>query len=143
MITLDITLLIHIINIFVLMYILNKIFYAPVREILEKREAKKEALGKDVVAYEKTARHRQEEVDKQRRQASARAKEALEKARSEAQAAGDEKLAVIRAEANSEKEKQLDEIRAQMELARKTLQENTAEFARDMAGKILGRSLEA
>ncbi len=143
MITLDITLVIHIINILVLMWVLNKTLYIPIREILRKREAQKESLSRAVVEFEQSARGRQAEVDKHRRRASNKAKAALDKARAEAQAAGDEKLAAIRAEANAEKAKQLEEIKAQMESAKKVLQENTADFAREMAGKILGRSLEA
>ena len=143
MITLDITLVIHIINILVLMWVLNKTLYTPIQEILKKREARKESLNKEVMDFEKSARSRQAEVEKHRRQASNKAKAALDKARAEAQAVGDEKLAAIRAEVNAEKTKQLEEIKAQMESARKILQENTADFAKEMAGKILGRSLEA
>lgn len=143
MITIDITLVIHIINMIVLMVVLNAIFYKPVLGILAKREETMESLGKDVEQFEQNARRRQAEVDKKMREASSRAKKALDSARAEAQAAGAEKLAAIRQEADTAKEKQLAEIRAQIESARKTLQEKTSEFATEMAGKILGRSLEA
>ena len=143
MITIDITLVIHIINMIVLMVVLNQILYKPVQSILQKRRDTLDSLGKDVEQFEQNARHRQKEVDKKIREASARAKEALDSARSEARAAGDEKIAAIRAEADGEKEKQLTEIRAQVEAARKELQEGAAGFAKEMAGKILGRSLEA
>lgn len=143
MITIDITLFIHIINMIVLMIVLNNILYRPVQSILLKREEKRESLNKDVEQFEENARYRQEEVDRKMREASRKAKEALDGARSEAQAVGDEKLSAIRAEADGEKAKQLADIRSQVESAQKELQEGTAEFARDMAGKILGRSLEA
>jgi len=143
MITIDITLVIHIINMIVLMVVLNHILYKPVQSILQKRQDTLDSLSKDVEQFEQNARHRQKEVDRKIREASARAKEALDGARSEAQAAGDEKIAAIRAEADSEKEKQLAEIRAQVEAARKELQEGASGFAKEMAAKILGRSLEA
>jgi len=143
MITIDITLLIHIINMVVLMVVLNAILYKPVQSILQKRREKLETLNKDVEQFEQNARHRQKEVDKKMREASAKAKEALDTARGEAQAAGAEKLAAIRAEADSEKEKNLADIRTQIDSARKELQDGASGFARDMAGKILGRSLEA
>ncbi len=143
MITIDITLVIHIINMIVLMVVLNHILYKPVQSILEKRRDTLDSLNKDVEQFEQNARHRQKEVDKKMREASARAKEALDSARSEAQAAGDEKIAAIRSEADSEKEKQLAEIRAQVEAARKELLDGASDFAKEMAGKILGRSLEA
>jgi F-type H+-transporting ATPase subunit b len=143
MITIDITLLIHIINMVVLMVVLNAILYKPVQSILLKRQDKLDSLNKDVEQFEQNARHRQKEVDKKMREASARAKEALDTARGEAQAVGAEKLSVIRAEADGEKEKNLTDIHAQIDAARKELQEGVSDFAGEMAGKILGRSLEA
>ena len=143
MITIDITMFIHIINMIVLMIVLNNILYKPVQSILLKREEKLDSLNKDVQQFEENARHRQEEVDRKMREASAKAKEALDGARSEAQAAREEKLTAIRTEADGEKEKQLADIRSQVVAARKELQEGASDFASDMAGKILGRSLEA
>ena len=143
MITIDITLFIHIINMVVLMIVLNAILYKPVQSILLKRQDKLDSLNKDVEQFEQNARHRQKEVDKKMREASARAKEALDTARGEAQAVGAEKLSVIKAEADGEKEKNLTDIHAQIDAARKELQEGASGFASAMAGKILGRSLEA
>ncbi len=143
MITIDITLVIHIINMIVLMVVLNAILYKPVLGILQKRTEKIDSLNNDVDQFEENARHRQAEVDKKMHEASMRAKKALDGARSEAQAAGAEKLAAIREEADGEKEKQLSDLRAQIDTARKELQDNAAGFAQDMAAKILGRSLEA
>jgi F-type H+-transporting ATPase subunit b len=143
MITIDITMPIHIINMIVLMIILNTFLYKPVLGILDKRRAKIDSLNKDVEQFEENARHRQAEVDKKMHEASMKAKKALDGARSEAQAAGAEKLAEIRKEAEGDKEKQLAVLRAQIDQARKELQDNVAGFAQEMAGKILGRSLEA
>jgi len=143
MITIDITMPIHIINMIVLMIILNAILYKPVLGILDKRREKIDTLNKDVEQFEENARHRQAEVDKKMHEASMKAKKALDGARSEAQAVGAEKLAAIRKEVEDEKEKQLGELRTQIEKARKELQDNVAGFAQEMAGKILGRSLEA
>ncbi|MCL7486842.1 MAG: ATP synthase F0 subunit B [Desulfobulbaceae bacterium] len=143
MITIDITMFIHIVNMIVLMFVLNAILYKPVQSILQKRQEKLDSLNNDVEQFEQNARHRQKEVDKKMREASARAKEALDTARGEAQAVGSEKLAGIRSETDSEKEKNLSDIRAQIDAARKELQEGASDFAKDMAGKILGRSLEA
>ena len=143
MITIDITLLIHVINMIVLMFVLNAILYKPVLGILEKRQGKLDVLSNDVEQFEQNARHRQAEVDKKMRQASAKAKKALDGARSEAQAAGAEKVAAIRQEADGEKEKQLTEVQSQVDAARKELLDNVTGFAQEMAGKILGRSLKA
>lgn len=143
MITVDITMFIHIVNMIVLMVILNTILYKPVQSILLKRRERLESLQKDVEQFEQNARHRQQEVDKKIREASAKAKAALDGARAEANTAGAEKLAAIRAESDGEKDKQLTDIRAQVDAAKSELQANVSDFAGEMAGKILGRSLEA
>ncbi|HHO48331.1 MAG TPA: hypothetical protein ENN06_07750 [Desulfobacteraceae bacterium] len=143
MITIDITMFIHIVNMIVLMIVLNAILYKPVQSILRKRQEKLETLSKDVEQFEENARHRQQEVDKKMREASARAKQALDGARSEAQAAGTVQLEAVRSEAEGEKKKRQAEIHSQIEAAQKELREATSEFANQMAGKILGRSLEA
>ena len=143
MITIDITMVMHIINMVVLMLVLNAILYKPVLGILEKRAQKVETLNGEVAQFEQDARQRQDELNKKMREASNKAKKALDGAREQAQTVGAEKLAVIRKESDSIKEKQLADLRSQIEIARKELQGNTAGFAQAMAGKILGRSLDA
>ena len=143
MISIDVTLLMHIVNMLVLIVVLNAILYKPVLGILEKRAQKIESLNGDVAQFEQDARQRQAELDKKMREASNKAKKALDGARAQAQAAGAEKLAAIRKESDSAKEKQLADLKSQIEVARKELQENAAGFAQAMAGKILGRSLDA
>jgi len=143
MILVDITVLIHIINMIALMFILNKVLYKPIIEIMEKRQDKLDDLGNDVEKCERNAKNRQAEVEKKMREASVKAKEALDAARNQAAKAGAEKLAVVRRETEGEKEKQLAEVHAEFEETRKELQGNMEDFAREMASKILGRSLEA
>lgn len=141
MITMDITLLIQIVNMFVLMFLLNAVIYKPVRNILRSRAAKFQEMHDDIAKLQDNARRRQEELDKKMTLASGKAKEALDSARAGAQAAGDQKLAAIKAEADAEKDKQLAEVKAQIGAAEKELQGNLEGFATAMASKILGRSL--
>ncbi len=143
MISIDITMVIHIFNMIILMVVLNAVLYKPVLGILKQRKEKLDSLSNDVEQFEDNARLRQAEVDKKMREAGMKAKKALDGARSEAQAAGAAKLVVIRLDADKQKSKQLGELRAQIDATRKELQDDTAGFARDMAAKILGRGLEA
>jgi F-type H+-transporting ATPase subunit b len=140
MITMDITLVIQMVNIFVLMFVLNAVIYKPVRKILRDRAARFQEMQDDVAKLQDNARRRQEEVDKKMMFASAKAKEALDSARAGAQAAGDEKLSAIKAEADAEKNTQLAEVKGQIVTAGKELQANLEGFATAMASKILGRS---
>lgn len=141
MITMDITLVIQILNMIVLMFLLNGVLYKPVLQILRERSEKMKGTQGEIEKFEKNASLRQEEVDKKMVEASGKAKAALDGARAEAAAAGSEKLAAIKAEAEAIKEKKMAELKTQIDAASKGLQDNLGGFASDMAGKILGRSL--
>ncbi len=141
MVTMDITLLIQMINIIVLMFILNGVLYKPVRKILRDRSEKMSGMQSEVLRIQENARLRQEEVDKKMAKASGKAKAALDSARAEAASAGNTKLAAIKAEVEAGKEKKMADIRSQIDTAAKGLQGNLNGFAVAMASKILQRSL--
>jgi F-type H+-transporting ATPase subunit b len=141
MVTLDITMVIQMVNIVVLMFLLNGVLYKPIKKILRERSEKMQGMQNDVAKFEQNARLRQEEVDAKMSRASGKAKAALDAARAEAQAAGDEKMASIKAEVDEFKDKQLAQINTQIGEARDGLKANLEGFASDMASKILGRAL--
>jgi F-type H+-transporting ATPase subunit b len=141
MITMDITLLIQIVNMVILMFLLNGVLYKPVKKILKDRAERQQGMQGEIAKFEKNARLRQQEVDEKMAKASGKAKAALDSTRAEAQAAGEQRLGSIKAEAEEGKNRQLAEIRAQIDSARAGLKANLEGFANDMASKILGRSL--
>ncbi|MGI9536243.1 MAG: ATP synthase F0 subunit B [Desulfocapsaceae bacterium] len=141
MVTVDITMVIQMINMVVLMFLLNGVLYKPVKKILKERSEKMQGMQNDVAKFEENARLRQEEVDAKMSKASGKAKAALDAARAEAQAAGDEKMASIKAEVDEFKEKQMADINTQIDTAQTELKANLDGFATDMASKILGRAL--
>jgi len=141
MVTVDITMVIQMINMVVLMFLLNGVLYKPVKKILKERSEKMQGMQNDVAKFEENARLRQEEVDAKMSKASGKAKAALDAARAEAQAAGDEKMASIKAEVDEFKDKQLADINTQIDAAQTELKANLDGFATDMASKILGRAL--
>ena len=141
MVTIDITLIIQVVNMIVLMFLLNGVLYKPIRKVLKERSGKLQGMQEEISKFEKNARLRQEEVDMKMAKASGKAKAALDAARAEAQAAGDEKLAAIKAEAEAVKDAKLAELKAEVGSARTSLQADLTVFATDMASKILGRSL--
>jgi F-type H+-transporting ATPase subunit b len=143
MISIDITLFIHIINMIVLMIFLNRMLYRPVLEILHKRQEEKDKLEGTVEEFERRSKTRQMEVDRKMQTASAKAKKALDEARSKALAEGADTVAAIRKEADQEKERQLAEITSSFATARQELLADVEAVAREMAAKILGRSLTA
>ena len=143
MISVDVTLLMHIVNMIVLMVVLNAILYKPVLGILEKRAQKIGHLNGEVAQFELNAQQKQADLNSKMREASSKATKALDGARAQAQAIGAEKMAMSRKESEGIKEKQMADLQSQIDMARKELQGNVAGFAQAMASKILGRSLEA
>ncbi|MBT8329245.1 MAG: ATP synthase F0 subunit B [Desulfofustis sp.] len=141
MVTIDITMVIQMINMVVLMFLLNGILYKPIKKILQERSEKMQGMQNDVAKFEENARLRQEEVDAKMSMASGKAKAALDAARAEAQTAGDEKMASIKAEVEDFKDKQLADINTQIDTAQQELKASLDGFAKDMASKILGRAL--
>ncbi|OGQ98592.1 MAG: hypothetical protein A2521_14705 [Deltaproteobacteria bacterium RIFOXYD12_FULL_57_12] len=141
MITIDITLVIHIINILFLIGILNAVLYKPVRTVLAQRQESLNGLAKEIDTLANNAKLRQEEITKKLNDARIKAKAVTDEAKGSAQTAGAEVLAAIRKEAASTKTTQLAEIQKQLAGARETLKGQIDGFAAEMAAKILGRSL--
>jgi F-type H+-transporting ATPase subunit b len=141
MITIDITMVIQIVNILVLIAIMNAVLYRPVRSILEKRNKKIGDLQKDIDTYNKNAKLRFEEFDQKILEARNKAKTEMESVKVEAQAAGSQKIAEARTNYDAKKSEQIAQIESQFASVRKELQVQIEGFARDMASKVMGRAL--
>ncbi|MBW2501759.1 MAG: hypothetical protein JRD64_01825 [Deltaproteobacteria bacterium] len=141
MITIDITVLIQIINILILIVVMNMVLYRPVRTILAKRKEKLAELGDSIETFRKNAELRKEEIARKLNEARSRAKEEIEKARGEAQDATAESLAKVRQETLADKTGQLEAIQKDFVDARQELAGEIDGFAADVAAKILGRSI--
>ena len=139
MITIDLTMVIQIINVLILIVVLNAVLYKPVRSILAKRKEKLDQLSTEIDTFKKNAELRQEEINRKLNDARSRAKEELEKAKSSAQASSAETLAAVRQETTADKNTQLKEIQQQFADAQQQLKGQIDSFAADMAAKILGR----
>ena len=141
MITVDITMPIHIINILILIVLLNAVLYRPVRSILKERKLKVQELDNDIDTFHKNAQLRAEEFDQKFRDARRNAKGEFDSARSEAQAVGAEKLQAIRDKSDKAKAEQMTQVAADVAAAEGTLKGQIEGFANDMAAKVLGRAL--
>lgn len=141
MITIDITMWIEIVNILVLIVIMNAVLYRPVRSILEQRSKRIADLQKEIETYNKNAKLRLEEFDQKIREARNKAKVELETLRGDAQATGAEKVAEVRKEFDAKKTDQFAQIQTQVANIRQELQGQVDGFAREIASKVMGRSL--
>jgi len=141
MITIDITVVIQIINILILIVVMNAVLYKPVRTVLAKRKEKLTELANSIETFRKNAELRKDEINRKLNDARVKAKEEIEKAKGAAQASTAESLATIRQDAMANKTAQLSEIKKQFTDAQQQLSGQIDGFASEMAAKILGRSL--
>ena len=141
MITIDITVIIQIINILILIVVMNTVLYKPVRTALSKRKEKLSELADSIDTFQKNAELRKEEINRKLNDARSKAKEEIDKAKGAAQASTAETLAQVRQETTASKTTQLDEIQKQFADAQQQLSGQIDSFASEMAAKILGRSI--
>lgn len=141
MITIDITVIIQIINILILIVVMNAVLYKPVRTVLAKRKQKIAELATAIDTFKKNAELRKEEINRKLNEARNKAKEEIDKAKGEAQTVTAESLAQVRQEATANKTSQLSEIQKQFTDAQQQLSGQIESFASEMAAKILGRSI--
>ncbi|MFZ5774104.1 MAG: hypothetical protein ACOY3Z_01270 [Thermodesulfobacteriota bacterium] len=141
MITIDLTMPIHIVNMLLLIVILNAVLYRPIRSIIEERRKKITGLEEGIEQFKKNATLRGEEFEQKMKDARIKAKAEYDAARSAALVASNEKLAAIRKEADTAKGAQLSEIEKQFAAARTELRGQIDGFAGEMASKVLGRAL--
>jgi len=141
MIEIDLTMLFQIAFILVMIVIMNIVLYKPIRSILIEREKRIGGLEKDVDEFHKNAKLRLEEFDEKLNGARSRAKTELDKVRGEAQALGNEKVAEIRKEAEAHKAANQGLIQTEFARARQELHAQVDGFAKEIAGKILGRAI--
>ena len=141
MITIDITMLIHIFNTLILIVVLNAVLYRPVRKVLAERKQKLSELNTEIETFHTNARQRGEEFDEKLRDARRKAKAEFDAARSEAQSVGAEKLQQIREESDKAKADQMAKVLSDVQAAEKALKDQVEGFAGEMAAKVLGRAV--
>src|SRR5210317_1207942 len=107
MITIDITVIIQIINILILIVVMNAVLYKPVRTVLAKRKEKLGELANAIDTFKKNTELRKEEINRKLNNARSKAKEEIDKAKSAAQTSTSESLAQVRQEATVRKTDQL------------------------------------
>lgn len=141
MITIDLTMPLHIINMLLLIVIMNAVLYRPIRSIILERDKKLSGLAKDIETFEKNSNLQLEEFNRKLVEARSKAKTEFESVKGAAMAASSEQLADIRKGAEAEKALQLSTIQGQFSAAQQTLKGQLDGFAGEMANKILGRAV--
>jgi len=138
----DWTVAIQIINFLLILWILNRILYRPIRNILLQRKEKMDNLELSIQTYNEDAQEKDSAFAAGIKEARAKGlneKEAL------LQAAAEEEKKII-AKINEKAQAELSDIRRKISqeahTAKAALQTKVGEFADDICQKILGRTVQ-
>lgn len=131
------------VNFGVILFVLNKYLYKPVKNMLDQREKKiNEGLAaaeKNLKAEAEAEKKKKEEISKARREAS----KILADAKVEAKKQADAVVEKARAEAKKESARIIDSARAAIEEEKKALQTSLKELVVKTTEKLLADSLTA
>ncbi|RLC27364.1 MAG: hypothetical protein DRH56_02860 [Deltaproteobacteria bacterium] len=141
MLEINYTLFIQMVNFLILLFLLNIFLYKPIRKILVSRKEELDSLEQAVASYQSRARENEARIEESMVQARREGFAEKEMLRKEGLA---EEKAVL-AEAGAAVEKKLDQARSEVERkmsdVRKALEDQISQFSREVAEKILGRSV--
>ncbi|HRT63154.1 MAG TPA: ATP synthase F0 subunit B [Syntrophales bacterium] len=141
MVDINSTVFIQIVNFLALIFILNALLYKPILQIMERRKGILDAAEEEI-------RRLQETIDRKMAEYEAKIAQAKSEAmaqRNEIQKEGAEKGKEILDAARSEIQKMMDDFHVQLtrevESARTILRGHSEKISREIAEKVLGRSV--
>jgi F-type H+-transporting ATPase subunit b len=141
MLKIDYTLLVQIANFLFLLIILNLILYRPIRNVLRKRQAEMESLKDGIENLEDQAADLSYDLEENLAGARREGSELKESIR---HVGVEEERGMVQKAANTAGD-MIGEARAEMErklaAARQSLENELVAFSRELAGKLLGRSV--
>ena len=141
LISINETLILQIISFLIFLFIINRIMFRPLRKVMNERESYIENIQKDIVAAENQLEdltHQVQAQEKAVRNEAFQQKEQLEASGSQ-QAA--EILASTREEINTLRAEAQKEVDAQISAARKYVQKESEDLAKNIIETVLYRSL--
>jgi F-type H+-transporting ATPase subunit b len=135
------TLLIQIANFLILLVVLNRLLYRPLRRIIKERREKFDAFQNEVEGLTDKVERTKKEIEQQL--AEARRSGFSKKDEIKSQGLEEEKAIVEKANEQAEAKIQeiKDRIASEISQARQALKSELDAFSRELAQKVLGRSL--
>jgi F-type H+-transporting ATPase subunit b len=141
-IDINISLLWQMANFVVIMLLLNYILYKPIRGMLRQRADKVAQMGGEITAKEEGAKKRQEELEDQLAEARRQGVAATDEMKAEGRAKEREIVEAATKEMEDSVAKVRHEIQSQIGQAREELKDQVQSFGKELAQKILGRSIQ-
>lgn len=138
----NVSLFIQIVNFLVLMVALNYLLYRPIRGILKKRADKFASLNSDITTSRENEKAKQGELEAQLAEARRQGVDNKDEYKAEGRAKERELIEAATAEMEKAVAEVREQIAQQMGQARQELKDQVRDFGRDLAQKILGRSIQ-
>jgi F-type H+-transporting ATPase subunit b len=129
-------------NFLVILLLMNYILYKPIRGILRQRADKVAKLGGEITAKEQGAKSREEELESQLAEARRQGVAATDEMKAEGRAKEREIIDAATQEMEDSVARVRAEIQDQIGQAREELKDQVHSFGRELAQKILGRSIQ-
>lgn len=129
-------------NFLLLLVALNYLLYRPIRGIIKQRAEKVAQLAGDITSSEEGAKAKAAELEDNRTQARRDGAEVREQMKNQAHGAEREIIDAATAEMEKSVAQVRQDISAEIGQAREELKGEVQSFGRELAQKILGRSLQ-
>lgn len=144
MVTIDInaSLFWQIANFLILMVALNFLLYKPIRGMLRQRAEKMAALNGEITASKEGAKSKEDELEGRRTEARRQGISVAEEMKSEGRAKERELVEAATKEMEQTVAKVRDQIQGEIGQARDQLKQEVQTFGKELAQKILGRSIQ-
>jgi F-type H+-transporting ATPase subunit b len=142
MINPDITLLIQMINFFILLIVLNLILFRPIRNIIKERNQIVENFNSDIASLTGEAQASMEEFEAKVLEARKEGVGRIQSMKDEGEQAEVELIATTTQEAQAKIEEARKKVASDIQDARTELQKQVQTFSVAVTEKILGRSIQ-
>jgi len=141
MISVDSSLFIQIANFLILIWVLNRVLYGPIRKMLLERKAKISGLEDNIESCAQQVKESNEAYALGIKEARTNGLKEKEKLVQVAEAQEKELIQQINEKAQAELAKIREKVAKDAEAVRKTLLQDVDKFANDIGEKILGRAI--
>jgi F-type H+-transporting ATPase subunit b len=141
MISINATLIVQIINLLVLIWILNRLMYRPIKRIAAERQAKVEEGLQQAVQMADASQKAEAAYLQDRNQGRGQVRDQLEQQRRETDAKVKEILKEAQEQAKDQQAKMLQNVEQQLQEARGDIKAEAEKVARSLAQTVLGREV--
>jgi F-type H+-transporting ATPase subunit b len=143
LISINETLIFQVISFLIFLFIINRILFRPMRRTMADRETYIENIQKDIIDAQSQIKDLTKQIQKQEKAIRNEAFEQQTKLEASGNQQAEELLASVRKEVNDSKEQARINIEAQIAAARKHIQKESEDLAKNIMEKVLHRRLKA